>query len=87
MRKSIYLDIKMWQVFSDPLHRIMKENKNKQMSLINIKTICTARKLFVKKKKTTLRWKKILANKETYRKFLFKTYKPLVQLNIKKTTQ
>ena len=28
--------------------------------------------------------KKILANKDTYREFLFNTYKPLVQLNIKK---
>ena len=65
----------------------MKIKINK-WDLINIKSICTAKETISKRKKQPSGWEKKkqkpLANKDTYREFLFNTYKPLVQLNVKK---
>ena len=53
--------------------------------LINVKN-CTAKEITSEGKKTTLRMEKNSC-KDNYREFLFNTYKPLVQLNMKKKKQ
>ena len=61
------------------------KNKTKinKWDLINLKAFSQQRKPSVKEKDNPQNGKKILANKDTYREFLFNTYKPLVQLNVK----
>ena len=60
----------------------IKQKVNK-WDLINIKSICTAKETVSERKRQPSEEKK-KSCKDTYREFLFHTYKPLVQFKIKK---
>ena len=59
-----------------------KINKWDPMKLISF---CTAKETINKTKKEPSEWEKIFANEATDKGLISKIYKPLVQLNIKKT--
>ena len=55
------------------------------MYLIKLKNLCTAKETISKKERQPSEWEKIFANKATDKGIIFKIYKQLMQLNIKKT--
>ena len=52
---------------------------------MKLKSFCTARETINKMKRQPSEWKKIFANEATDKGLISKTYKQLMQLNIKKT--
>ena len=52
---------------------------------MKLKIFCTAKKTIKKMKRQPLEWEKIFANEATDKGLISKTYKQLMQLNIKKT--
>ena len=52
---------------------------------MKLKSFCTAKQTINKTKRQPSEWEKIFANKATDRGLIFKIYKQLMQLNIKKT--
>ena len=52
-----------------------------------IKRYCTAKETINKMKRQPSEWEKIFVNKATEKELISKTYKQLLQLNMKKTTQ
>ena len=69
-----------------PLLKIMKINRKiNNQDLIKLKkNFCTAKETINKIKRQPSEWKKIFANEETDKGFISKTYKQLMELNIKK---
>ena len=63
------------------------KTKVKKWDLIKFKSFCTANVTTNKMKRQPSEWEKIIANKTTDKKLIFKIYKQLMQLNIRKTTQ
>ena len=60
----------------------MKVNK---WDLTKLRSFCTAKETISKVKKQPSEWEKIIANETTDRGLIFKIYKQLIQLNIRKT--
>ena len=54
---------------------------------MKLSSFCTEKRNNKKKKRQTTEWEKIVANDATDKGLIFKIYKQLIQLNIKKTTQ
>ena len=52
---------------------------------MKLKGFCTAKETINKTKRQPLEWEKIFAIKATDKVLIFKIYKQLIQLNIKKT--
>ena len=52
---------------------------------MKLKSFCTTKETIHKMKRQTSEWEKIFANKSKDRGLISKTYKQLMQLNIKKT--
>ena len=52
---------------------------------MTIKSFCTAQETINKTKRQPSEWEKIFANEATDKGLIFKIYKQLMQLNIKKT--
>ena len=52
---------------------------------MKLKSFCTAKETINKTKRQPSEWEKIFANEETDKGLISKTYKQLMQLNIKKT--
>ena len=52
---------------------------------MKLKSFCTAKESINKKKRQPSEWEKIFANEATDKGLISKTYKQLMQLNIKKT--
>ena len=50
-----------------------------------LKSFCTAKEIIKKKKRKHSGWEKIIANKTTDKRLIFKIYKQLMQLNTRKT--
>ena len=61
----------------------MKAKINK-WDLITLKSFCTAKETINKTKRQPTEWEKIFANDETNKGLIYKVYKQLIQLNIKK---
>ena len=61
------------------------KTKINKWDLMKIKSFCTAKETINKMKRQPSEWEKILANKATDKRLICKTYKQLMQLNIKKT--
>ena len=62
----------------------IKTNINK-WDLMKLKSFCTAKETINKTKRQPSEWEKIFANEATDKGLISKTYKQLMQLNIKKT--
>ena len=61
--------------------------KINKWDLINLTSFCTAKETINKTKRQPTEWEKIFANDATDKGLISKTYKQLIQLNNKKTTQ
>ena len=61
------------------------ETKINKWDLMKLKSICTAKETINKMKRQPSEWEKIFANELTDKGLISKTYKQLMQLNIKKT--
>ena len=79
-------DINPSKTFFDPPPRVMKiKTKINKWDLMKLKSFCTAKETINKTKIQTSEWEKIFSNEETDKRFNSKTYKQLMQFNIKKT--
>ena len=63
------------------------KTKINKWDLMKLKSFCTANEALNKMKRQHSEWEKIFANEATDKGLVSKTYKQLVQLNIKKTKQ
>ena len=80
-------DINCSKIFFDPIPRVMKiKTKLNKWDLIKLKSVCTAKEIINKTKRQPSQWEKIVANEATDKGLISKTYKQLMQLNIKKQT-
>ena len=61
------------------------KTKINKWDLMKLKTFCTAKENINKTKRQLSEWKKTFANEATDKGLMFKIYKQLMQLNIKKT--
>ena len=61
------------------------KTKINKWNLMKLKSCCTAKESINKMKRQPSEWEKIFANEATDKGFISKTYKQLMQLNIKKT--
>ena len=72
----------------DPSPKVMKiKTKINKWGLGKLKSFCTEKEITNKTKRQYPEWEKIFANDVTYRGLIFKIYKQLMQLNVKKTKQ
>ena len=74
------------KIFFDPPHRVMKLKKINKWDLMKLQSFCTAKETINKMKRQPSEWEKIFANESTDKVLISKTYKQLMQLNIKKQT-
>ena len=63
------------------------KTKINKWDLIKLKSFCTAEETTNKVKRQPSEWEKIIANETTDKGLISKTYKHLMQLNNRKTTQ
>ena len=63
------------------------KTKINKWDLMKLKSFCTAKETINKTKRQPSEWEKIFANKSTDKGLIFKIYKQLMQLNIKKNKQ
>ena len=61
------------------------KTKIKKWDLIKLKSFCPAKETINKMKRQATEWEKIFANKVTDKGLIYKIYKQLKQLNVKKT--
>ena len=72
----------------DPPSRVMEiKTKINKWDLIKLKSFCTAKETINKRKRQPSEWEKIIANEATDKGLISKTYKQLIQVNTRKTTQ
>ena len=70
----------------DPSPRVMEiKTKVNKWDLIKLKSFRTAKETISKVKRQPLEWEKIIASKTTDKGLIFKIYKQLIQLNVRKT--
>ena len=60
------------------------KNKNKKMGLSKWKSFCTSKETISKMKRLPTEWEMIFANDTSNKVLIFKVYKQLIQLNMKK---
>ena len=61
------------------------KTKVNKWGMIKLKGFCTAKETISKVKRQASEWEKIIANETTDKGLISKTYKQLIQLNIRKT--
>ena len=85
--RTLY-DINHSKILSDPPPREMeKETKINKWDLMKLKSFCMAKETINKTKRPPSELEKIFANEVTDKGLISKTYKQLMQLNIRKTSQ
>ena len=72
-------------LFNPPPREMEIKTKINKWDLMKFKSFCTAKETINKTKRQPLEWEKIFANEATDKGLISKTYKQLMQLNIKKT--
>ena len=60
------------------------KRKVNKWDMLKLKTFCTAKETISKVKRQPSEWEKIIANEITEKELIFKTYKQLIQLHIRK---
>ena len=55
------------------------------MGLIKLKSFCTAKETISKVKRQPSEWEEVIAKETTDKELISKIYKPLIQLNTRKT--
>ena len=85
MERTLY-DASHSKILYDLHPRVMeiKINVNKQ-DLINLKSFFTAKETISKMKRQPSEWERITLNEATAKRLIFKVYKQLMKLNIRKT--
>ena len=79
-------DIKCSNIFLDPSPRVMEiKTKINKWDLIKLKSFYTAKETINKTKRQPTEWVKIFANDATDKGLIFKIYRQLIYLNIKRT--
>ena len=79
-------DINQSKILYDLPPRVMEiKTKVNKWDLIKLKSFCTAKETVSKVKRQPLEWEKIIASKTTDKGLIFKIYKQLIQLNVRKT--
>ena len=69
-----------------PFPRVMKiKTKINKWDLIKLKSFCTSKETISKVKGQSSEWEKIIVSKTTDKGLIFKIYKQLIQLNVRKT--
>ena len=83
--RTLY-DIIHSKILFDPPPREMEiKTKINKCNLMKLKSFCTAEETIIKAKRQPSEWEKIFANEASDKGLISKTYKHLMQLNIKKT--
>ena len=81
-------DINHSKIVFDPPPREMEiKTKINKWDLMKLKSFCTAKETINKTKRQPSEWEKIFANEATDKGLISKTYKQLMQLNMKKNKQ
>ena len=81
-------DINHSNIFLDPPPRVMKiKTKINKWNLIKLKSFCTAKGTINKMKRQPTEWENIFANEAANKGLISKTYKQLMQFNIKNKTK
>ena len=76
------------KILYDPPPRVTEiKTKVNRWDLIKLKSFCTAKETISKMKRQPLEWEKIIANEATDKGLIYKIYKQLIQLNIRKTNK
>ena len=84
--RTLY-DINHSKILFDPLPREMEiKPKINKWDLMKLKSFCTAKETINKAKRQPSEWEKIFASEAIDKGLIFKIYKQLMQLNIKKHT-
>ena len=79
-------DINQSKILYDPPPRVMEiKTKVSKWDLIKLKSFCTMKETIRKVKRQPLEWEKIIAKGTIDKRLIFKLYKQLIQLNIRKT--
>ena len=72
-------------LFASPASEMEIYTKINKWDLVKLKSFCTAKETIKKTKRQPSEWEKIFANEATDKGLISKSYKQLMQLNIKKT--
>ena len=84
--RTVY-DINHSKIFCEPPPRVMEiKTKINKRELMKFKSFCKAKETTNKTKRQPSEWEKIFANESMDKGLIFKIYKQLMQLNIKKAT-
>ena len=79
-------DINHRKIFFDPPPRVTEiKTKINKWDLIELKSFCTGKETINKTKRQPSEWEKIYVSETTDKGLISKTYKQLMELNIKKT--
>ena len=83
--RTLY-DINHIKIFFDPPPREMEiKTKINKWDPMKLKSFCTTKETINNMKRQPSEWEKIFANEATDKGLIFKIYKQLMQLNMKKT--
>ena len=74
-------------LFDPPPGEVEIKTKINQWDLMKLKSFCTAKETINKMKRQPSYWETVFANKATDKGVIFKIYKQLMQLNIRKNKQ
>ena len=81
-------DINQSKIYYDPPPTVLEiKTKVNKWDLIKLKSFCTANETIRKVKRQPSEQEKIIANQITDKGLISKTYKQLIQINTRKTTQ